>query len=114
MDIDGDLLCGIAVLFLHEEEEKRRRVKQMKRKRKPRSCWVKPWIKRRKELGHYDTLLVELALEDPPTFRNYSRVDVDMFQELLENLSPRLQRRTTKWREPISPGERLAVTLRFF
>ena len=111
MEDDDLMLCSIAVLFLHEEEK--RRVRARKRQRKPRSCWVKPWVKRRKELGHFHTLLVELTLEDPPTFRNYSRVDVDMFEELLERLEPRLSRRKQNWREPISAGERLAVTLRF-
>ena len=51
IDDDDLILCSIAVLFLHEEEE--RRVRGRKRQRKQRSCWVKPWVKRRKEFGHY-------------------------------------------------------------
>jgi hypothetical protein len=100
---DEDVLCGVAVLLLRAEMASKRNAKKCKRK--PRSCWVRPWIKRRKELGHFATLLRELALEDPTSFRNYSRVDVDMFEELLERLEPRLQRRKQNWREPISPGE---------
>ena len=112
---DEDLIyCSIAVLLLHENEKLRQTGQAPKAKnRQKRSCWVRPWIKRRRELGHFDTLLVELSLEDPPSFRNYSRVDVDMFAELLERLEPRLRRRNQNWRKPISPGERLAVTLSY-
>ena len=63
--------------------------------------------------GHYETLLKELAEEDPPSFRNYARVDVEMFEELSSILHTRLQKKTTTFREPISPGCRLAITLRY-
>ena len=37
----------------------------------------------------YATLLRELALEDPPSVRNYTRVHVDMIEELLGRLEQR-------------------------
>lgn len=36
-----------------------------KKKRKPRSIWVRPYLTRRPALGHYDNLMRELAVENP-------------------------------------------------
>ncbi len=57
-----------------------------------RVVWVHPWLLRRPIYGHYETLLAELNREDIPTFRNYIRMDPDMFFELVERLSPRIEK----------------------
>ena len=36
-----------------------------------RSCWVRPWIRRRPQFGAFHALLNELSTEDPPSFRNF-------------------------------------------
>jgi hypothetical protein len=54
----------------------------------------------------------ELRREDPQTFKNYGRMDIQLYDELLR-LQPRLQKKFTQCREPIGPGLRLALTLRF-
>ena len=74
--------------------------------------WVRPWILRREELGCYDQLMVELRLEDPKAFHNFMRMTPDMFDELLARVGPRITKETTNMREPLSPGLKLAVTLR--
>jgi hypothetical protein len=68
---------------------------------------------RRSQLGHYETLLAELAQEDPASFKNYTRVDVDLFKELADLLTPRLAKKTTSFRQPIPAACRLAITLRY-
>ena len=35
-----------------------------------RTCWVKPWLTRRDELGTFHTLHQELRAEEPPLFAN--------------------------------------------
>ena len=40
-------------------------------------------------------------------------MDVDTFDELLTLVKPHIAQRNTKFRNAISPGERLAITLRF-
>ena len=84
-----------------------------KKQMKKRSCWARSWLLRRAELGHYETLLRELAEEDPPSFKNYARVDVEMFPELAELLTPKLEKKTTFFRKPIPAACRLAITLRY-
>ena len=87
--------------------------RRRKRKRKKRSCYARPWILRRKEYGHYHTLLQELAEQDPPSFKGFTRIDVDIYNDLLERVGPRLQKKTTNFKEPICPGLRLSITLRY-
>jgi hypothetical protein len=82
----------------------------VKKKRKQRSCWARPWLLRRAAFGHYETLLQELAAEDPPAFRNYTRVDLEMFHELEDLLYDKIVKKRTLWREPISPACRLATS----
>lgn len=41
------------------------------------------------------------------------RMDVNSFRHLVEVTSPRIVKRNTRMRSPISPSERLALTLRF-
>jgi hypothetical protein len=62
--------------------------RRRKRKRKKRSCYARPWILRRKEYGHYHTLLQELAEQDPPSFKGFTRIDVDIYNDLLERVGP--------------------------
>ena len=68
---------------------------------------------RRQELGQYDSLLTELHREDQSGYRNYLRITPDLFQEMVEKLSPRLRKLSTFMREPLQVGLKLAVTLRF-
>ena len=64
------------------------RQRQIRRRRRRRGEWVRPWISRRPALGVYDQLLVELRAEDPAAFLNFLRMPPPMFDELLERLSP--------------------------
>ena len=71
------------------------------------------WLRRRAERGSYTGILTELAAEDLPSFKHYMRMDVNSFRRLVEVTSPRIVKRNTRMRCPISPSERLALTLRF-
>ena len=67
----------------------------------------------RQKQGVYANLLRELQGEDPETFRRFHRLDIDQFKEVLQKIGPVIQRQDTVMRCSISPGERLAATLRF-
>ncbi|XP_064469750.1 uncharacterized protein LOC135384476 [Ornithodoros turicata] len=54
----------------------------------------------------------ELDMEDKDNYRRYIRMDVSTFEHLLNLVQPHIQRQDTNFREAISPGERLSVTLR--
>ena len=80
--------------------------------RRQRRCWVRPWLSQaeHKEEGQYTRLMPTLELVDPMAYRNFIRMPPELFQELEQRLGPEMQR--TWMRDPLSPGLKLAVTLR--
>ena len=98
------LLLGYGIKFREGRKKKRR---------KQRTVWVKPWISRRDELGAYNALINEMAMTDREDYRRFMRMNTETFTELIEKLRSYITKRTTIMRKPISPEEKLAVTLRF-
>ena len=47
------------------------------------------------------------------TLFNLLRMDQNMFHFILEGIQPLIEKKDTNWRKAITPGERLAVTLRY-
>ena len=90
-----------------------RRLERRRRERFRRSCWVRPILLRRDQMGEYHTLVKEMREVDPAAHHRYFRMSVGDFDELLGLVSHTISKQTTNMRDPISPGERLAVTLRF-
>ena len=82
------------------------------KKRKKKRTWARRWMLRR-TLGCYSQLLRELADEDPPSYKNWLRMDQHNFNILLSLVEPTLTRQDTVMREAIPAGERLAITLRY-
>lgn len=89
-------------------------VNRRRRRRRPRRYWVRPWLSadRRLQFGQYDTLLRELRMEDTNSFFNFLRMEPAMFDELLQRVGPRIQKKDTGWRKALEPGVKLAITIR--
>ena len=68
---------------------------------------------RRHAFGQYDTLLTELHREDQRGYKNYLRITPDLFHEMVEKLTPYLQKQSSYMRQPLQVGLKLAATLRF-
>ena len=98
------------MLMVHVVQNQRRVQRRRVRRRR---MWVRPWLERRIELGQYTRLMEELRVEDVPAFKNFLRMGPDMFQELLQRLVPRLTKIDTFCRKALSPGLKLAFTLRY-
>jgi len=94
------------------QARKRRHLQEVKAQKK-RSVWIKPLSTMRKKLGQFDRLMPVLIERDPAAFRRYSRFMPELYEKLLERLTPRLEKKTTRMREPLEPGLKLAVTLRY-
>ena len=73
---------------------------------------MRDWISRRPEQGLYARLMVELRNEDPRAFQNLICMTPDMFDEIVQRLTPRLTRITTNFSVPLDPGLKVAITLR--
>ena len=87
--------------------------KQQKWKRKVRSSWVKPWLKRRDELGVYSTLLQEFRFEDHIEYQQFLRMGPDVFDELLCSVEAAIEGQNTAMRDAIPAKLKLAATIRF-
>jgi len=101
LDIIQELLDVDQQLEEHEVAIAQVQACQRSRERRRRMCWIRPWLLRRVEFGHYHQLMRELELEDVPAFRNFLRMDPQMFQELLLRVGPRIEKCHTWYRAPL-------------
>ena len=86
---------------------------QPKHKRRKHSIWMKPWFQKRHQMSAYNNILKEFRLKDAENYRRYLRMNVETYEYILNAVRPLITKKKTKFREPISPEERLVVTLRF-
>lgn len=85
----------------------------MKCKKRNRRWWQREFLRKRQSHGACTMLLNELKLEDGSGFKNYCRLSVVEFEELLNKVGPHIIKQDTRFREAIQPADQLAVTLRF-
>ena len=102
-----------AGLVMIEEQQKEAEEKATPLRRKAKKIWIREWLAKRSTFGQYDSLLTELHKEDQRGYKNYLRITPDLFQEMVERITPRLQKWSTFMREPLQVGLKLAVALRF-
>ena len=82
-------------------------------RRRNRTVWVREWVRNLQRYGAYHQLVQELRLGDHVTYKNFLRMDIATFDELLDLVRPHITYTNTNMRCAVPPGERLAVTLRF-
>ncbi|XP_069813762.1 uncharacterized protein [Dendropsophus ebraccatus] len=80
--------------------------------RLPRRYWVHPLIEEHDSLGVFHRLYVNLR-RYPDKFKNYCRISVQQFDDLLRLVGPELTFEDTNMRRAICAEERLLITLRF-
>ena len=105
LDYETTFIHLLAKIADEEEEEP-------KKKKKCR-VWVRPYLQRRRIQGFYENLMQELAAEDPELYKNFLRMDSDLFHEICARVAPYVRRKLTWFRKPIGVEERVASTLRF-
>ena len=65
---------------------------------------TRDWLLLRTIYGQFEALMAELRLENQEEFKNFVRVNVQMFQELLHVLGERITKKRTWSRQTIDPG----------
>jgi len=90
-----------------------RKILETRKKRRPRRWWVKPWIRRREQLGASTQLLVELAAEDSDSYRNHLRMSEAQLDFLLQKVSPLIQKADTFLRPALPAKLKLQITLHY-
>jgi len=89
-------------------------MKRRQKRRKNRKIWTREWLRNRTIFGAYYTLLAELRNLDISSYRNFLRMDVTSFEELLHLVAPIITRQETNMRSKNSIRTRtqLIPTLR--
>lgn len=95
----------IAVILAHIARKINK--KKIKKRR-----WVKDWILQRQRFTHVN-LLDYIKEAEPNDFKNYLRMNSETYQELLDMVTPYIEKKNTNMRQAISAHERLSVCLRF-
>lgn len=97
----------LKLLFLLKNRKKREEVKIKRRRR-----WgVRPVLRERKKFGEFYTTFLKYKIVDHEWFFLYTRMTPNQFDEILHLVGPALEKNSQC--EPISPSQRLAMTLRF-
>ena len=104
---EQELLIILGILLLL------RAVRRRRTGRRQRRFWTRGWLLRRHDKGQYENLMAELAAEDIDRFRNFQRVENALFHEILGRIGHRIVKQDTFMRGALSPGLRLAITLRY-
>ena len=76
--------------------------------------WVRKIYAKRQIKGEYHLLVQDLKLHEQDYFFRCFRMSPENFEMLLSWIGPKIKKVTTKMREPVSVGQRLCVTLRYF
>ena len=82
------------------------------RKQRQRSIWVRPLYQRRSQFGAYNMVMAELRQSDSEMYAGFTRMSVDDFDTLLLTIKEDIMG-SSRFRMPISPEVKLAVTLRY-
>ena len=87
--------CSYAPLRRTRRTEKKRKKDRRRRAarritRRQRTQWVRQWLLRRPMHGQYEKLMHGLTTEGQSGFKNFLRVDPDIFMELLHRVGPRI------------------------
>jgi len=78
-------IIGIAIYLACDKTKKNEKKKRF---------WMKEWLKKRNTFSHHN-LLDELRLSSPSDYRNYLRIDYTTFSELLNMISPMIEKQST-------------------
>lgn len=82
-----------------------------RRRQNSRRYWVHKINESRETFGEYHHLMDDV-ISDEEKCISYLRMKPVTFQLLLDKIGPYIEKRTTNFRKPLSPKERLVITLR--
>lgn len=105
----------MAIALLAEAVEQDEKFDKFKKQKCRRSVWTREWIMRRSQdlRGTIHLAHEELRFEDSDYFQRFFRLRADLFDQLVDMVTPFIQRQDTNMRKCISPRDRVSVTLRF-
>ena len=106
---EEEMFSNGAALILQLRQQQRRHAIVRKR----RTVWTRGWLLNRPVYGQYENMLAELNQEDFRGYKKFLRISNELFEKLVHHVGPHIKKITTPWRQPLSVGLRLAITLRY-
>ena len=83
------------------------------RQRRHRRYRHRPWLTQADlKGGQHSRPMTRLHLDDPMAYRYFIQMPPELYQELEQRITAEFQRDRSLMRDPVSPGVKLAVTLR--
>ena len=76
------------------DERRRQRDQQQQRRPRARRFWQRLWVERRRDLGQFYNLFEVLDRDFNNDYRQYLRLDRDLFAEVLRRVAPRITKST--------------------
>ena len=96
-----DQITALLLLYYGYEIAAKQKEKQRKKKQRAKKrFWVRPYLQRRLDMGHYSNLMQELARETPQLYQNFTRLTQDMFDAIVQKITPDLEKNKTWIRIP--------------
>ncbi len=103
------LIAAAAALVIIKRRRRRRHQREQKRKR----VWCRDWLAARNNSDMTRFVQYELEATDAFGFRGFLRMTPELFNSLLDKITPHIQLQDSCMRDCITPHEMLVVTLRF-
>ena len=103
LDINARALQNAVDILQMQADLKDRDGRRRGQQTRPKSKWTKAWLKRRSQLGWYDTLLKELAFEEQKDYFNFMRMDEQFFDEILARIGPSITCKPKNFRPSLPP-----------
>lgn len=88
-------------------------LEQKKQHKRKGRVWVRKWISKRPMMGASNSLLNEISMEDPQSYRNHLRMTEEGFNFLLQRVTPLIERKNTYMRDALCAKLKLQITLRY-
>lgn len=85
-------------------------LRRLRRRRLQRKQPIRQLFVKREQCGEFHHIMEDLN-DDPIMFRGYFRMQKETFEDILRTVEPHLLK-ASNFPRPISPAERLVVTLR--
>ncbi|KAJ8728512.1 hypothetical protein PYW07_006208 [Mythimna separata] len=79
---------------------------------RPRRYWIHPVWRNAEEHRYYK--IMETLYEYPDRFRTVYKMSLECYHIVLSKVREGLRKQVANWRKPISPEERLLITLRYY
>ena len=87
---EADMLKAAAYLLAAAAVKKGNKARASRQRIKRKGVWVRKWLLNRPKYGMYEKLMNQLRRRDVKSFRNFTRMEPSMFDQMVKDLTTKL------------------------